>query len=292
MGKTSRVMQWLLLVGVLVGCNGGAEIPAGPTTSPALPDATATSQPLPATQPPPTSEPATDVAANPTDPAPATATAQPAATAPVVAQGQPLRRQLLSSYTFPDALSIAASLAADGTLYIAVGQDNYLYVARSTDGGVTFADLVQVSESQPAMVLPVERPAIAATAAGQVAVAWSSPDLQGRIWQAFSLDGGQSFSPAAALSESSATETILPRMILDESQNPLVAWLANSSLRLARSADGGASYGAAQLLDEQTCECCHPQPMVLGEQIYVAYRNLEIAADGANIRDIYLIRSL
>ncbi|MCB0014422.1 MAG: exo-alpha-sialidase, partial [Anaerolineales bacterium] len=76
------------------------------------------------------------------------------------------------------------------------------------------------------------------------------------------------------------------------SQNPLVAWLANSSLRLARSADGGASYGTAQLLDDQTCECCHPQPLVLGEQIFVAYRNLEIAADGANIRDIYLIRSL
>ncbi|MCA9984977.1 MAG: hypothetical protein KDE59_11805, partial [Anaerolineales bacterium] len=144
MGKTSRVMQWLLLVGVLVGCNGGAEIPAGPTTSPALPDATATSQPLPATQLPPTSEPTTD-AAKPPEPVPATATAATAAPAPVVAQGEPLRRQLLSSYTFPDALSIAASLAEDGTLYIAVGQNSYLYVARSTDGGVTFADLVQVS---------------------------------------------------------------------------------------------------------------------------------------------------
>ena len=289
MGKMGRTMQWLLLSLVLVGCRGAADTPA--VTG--RPSAAAPNPP--AVTAAPRQTPATEISDTQPSPAAPTSTTERIATTlaePALALGAPLQRRLLSSYTFPNALSIAASLTADGTLYVALGQSNYLYVARSTDGAATFGDPVQVSESQPAMVLPVERPAIAATATGQVMVAWSSPELQGRIWQAFSADGGQSFSDAAAISVDSATETILPRMILDGDQNPLVAWLANGSLQLARSTDGGTSYGATQLLDEQTCECCHPQPLILGEQIYVAYRNLESTADGTNIRDIYLLRSL
>lgn len=198
----------------------------------------------------------------------------------------------LATTDFPGAGSIAAALSSDGTLYVALGINNYIYVARSTDDGLTFSEPVQVSDTQAALVIPVERPAIAASATGQVSVAWSSPALNGQIWHALSLDGGETFSPAVAISGAAATETILPRSTIDEASNPFVAWLANGTLRFTHLAAGTETFAAPHIVDEQTCECCHPQPLVDGSRLFIAYRNLEIdGSSGEHSRDIFLARS-
>ena len=213
------------------------------------------------------------------------------ATEPTVSWEGEIRPVILSSNSFPRARSIAATLTENDNIYLALGMDSFIHVTRSLDGGLSFSDLVQVSLEQQAFVLPFERPAIVATAAGEVNVAWSSPELMGRIFQVRSLDGGLTFGDVQAVSESAARETVLPRLVLDEEKNPLLVWLADSTLQLAGSLNGGATFGPNQVLDPQVCECCHPQPIVLGDHLYVVYRNLEYAEDGDNIRDIYFVRS-
>jgi hypothetical protein len=52
--------------------------------------------------------------------------------------------------------------------------------------------------------------------------------------------------------------------------------------------DDGDSFATTTLADDLTCECCHPQPLVRGEQVFIAYRNLEKESGQDDIRDIFL----
>lgn len=197
----------------------------------------------------------------------------------------------LTQMDFPDAQSIDVTLAAEGMVYVALGMNDHIFVARSTDHGRTFEEPVQVSHSVEALMLAVERPAIFSAANGSIGVAWSTPEFPGRIAYALSHDGGKTFGESLSVSGSPAPETVLVRMTLDQNDNPLAAWLSDRTLRIARSFDGGQSFDAYQLLDEQTCDCCHPQPLIVGENVFIAYRNLIEDEEGRDIRDIFMIAS-
>jgi hypothetical protein len=188
---------------------------------------------------------------------------------------------------FPRARSIDVAAAPDGTIYVALGMNEHIFVSRSTSNGRTFSPPVQVSEER-AIVLDIERPAIAATDNGRVTVAWSSLEYSGSILYAVSRDGGESFSEAIKVSGEPKPETVLVRMTFDDETNPVLAWLENSTLQLARSVDNGDSFATTTLADDLTCECCHPQPLVHGEQVFIAYRNLEKESGQDDIRDIFL----
>jgi hypothetical protein len=191
---------------------------------------------------------------------------------------------------FAEARSIDVAVSPDGTVYVALGMGDYIYVARSLDNGRTFSSPIQVSEAR-AVVLDIERPAIAATDDGRVTVAWSSFEYNGSILYAVSYDGGQTFGETIKVSGEPKPETVLVRMTFDDETNPVLAWLENSTLQLARSFDGGDSFAAPTLADDLTCECCHPQPLVRGDQVFLAYRNLEKESGTDDIRDIFVISS-
>ncbi|HEX6384607.1 MAG TPA: hypothetical protein VF177_08060 [Anaerolineae bacterium] len=251
---------------------------------------------------------ATDtVEASPTPPAEVTATTTLANESPTAAiTGEPspvtgdgdstvewtntLRLTALATADFPDARSIDMAVTDSGTVYVSLGMDERIFVSRSNDSGRTFSQPVSTSQDQPALVLALERPAISATDDGQVYVAWSSPDRLSSIWFAHSTDGGKSFGPSIRLSGSAQMETILPRMALDPAGQPAVAWLQSSTLRLARSDDGGQSFSASDVIDDKTCDCCHPQPLIAGKHVFIAYRNLE-EEGGQQIRNIFFTAS-
>lgn len=106
--------------------------------------------------------------------------------------------------------------------YVALGMGEHIYVARSEDNGRTFSAPVQVSHEK-AIVLDIERPAIAATDDGRVTVAWSSSEYSGSILYAVSRDGAQTFSPALKVSGDPKPETVLVRMTFDDEANPVLA---------------------------------------------------------------------
>ena len=194
---------------------------------------------------------------------------------------------------FPDAQSISVVRGIEDTLYVVVGQDHSLFVSRSTDGGRAFNDAVLATGDHSAHVLNFERPAIAASSNGQIAIAWLEipPDYNGgQVWYASSDDGGQTFTPGQLVATDQSGETTMVELALDDQRNPILTWLNGSRLQFARSFDQGLTFTAVKRIGDGSCECCQPRSLALDEQIYVAYRGLETSQEG-DIRDIVLAHS-
>lgn len=190
---------------------------------------------------------------------------------------------------FPEAGSIDFTVDDQGRIYVAYGRANNVYVTRSDDGGRTFAEPVAASQAENVFVYALERPAIAVGPAGRLYVAWPEDSYPGHIWYAVSDDGGHSFGPSQRLS-GSGPETVLVRLLLEPASLPIAVWLQNSQLHLTTSEDG-ASFLPDRIIDDQTCDCCHPQPIWHNGELLIAYRNLVVGDDNRHIRDIYVVRS-
>lgn len=192
-------------------------------------------------------------------------------------------------HTFADGISVALAAGADGGVYAAVGSEGGLAVARALpDGG--WGPPVLASGDTPALVHPVERPAIAVGPGGRVAVAWidaESGELPA-IWYAQSDDGGASFGAPRQIAQAAGPVAAMVSLAFD-GENPLAAWLDGLDLALARSGDGGASFAPKTILDSQVCDCCQPAPLLTGGETLVAFRN--VVRQGADdLRDIYVVR--
>jgi hypothetical protein len=81
------------------------------------------------------------------------------------------------------------------------------------------------------------------------------------------------------------------QVALDHAGNPILAWLNGSELKFSRSFDQGSSFSEAASIGDGSCECCQPQLIAVGENIHIAYRNLEPGSDKGDIRDIVMIHS-
>jgi hypothetical protein len=240
----------------------------------------------------------------------ATETAHPVATLPAVVPTAARGRALLpqppqaagalallpgSAVTdFPGAESISLAAGPDGRIFALIGYAGNLFVSRSDDGGRSFGDPVLASVSAPATVLPIERPALAAGPDGQVGVAWLEVlgMSHARVWYAHSGDQAASFGPSVLVEESRGFETAMVRAALDAGQRPRLVWLDSSKLFYAASSGRGQTFEPARTLDDSVCECCQPEPVLLGDQMWVAYRNLEHDDQGKMIRDLFVLRSL
>lgn len=292
------VLTIVCIVIFLAACNGSGTsetVTSSPIST--VPAAATEAEPLPSS----TSSLATDALAA-TDEAATPTPVLPTATAGPTEAATAFPDELTVTWTgsaeptdvtmadFPRARSIDVAVSPDGTVYVALGMGEHIYLSRSTSNGRTFSPPAQVSEER-ALVLDIERPAIAAADDGRVTVAWSSLERNGRIFYALSRNGGQSFASAIQISGEPQPETVLVRMSFDTETRPVLAWLENSTLQFARSFDDGESFAAPTLADDLTCECCHPQPLLRGEQLFIAYRNLEKESGRDDIRDIFLITS-
>jgi hypothetical protein len=252
--------------------------------------AIACSPPTQLPQTPPPTEPGTKL------PAPAISTSVAASpTAAVLATvadtATPLPDAAITD--FPGAKAAAATVAADGKIFVVLGQAKRIMVSRSTDGGFTFTEPVQANSDVPAYAMRIERPSVIANSDGSVGVVWLQlhDSTHATVWYATSHDGGQSFGPAVQVSASGPYRTMLPRLAEDAAQNPVIAWQEDGHLHVARSFDGGATFATDLVVDDHTCDCCQPQPVAIDGRVFVAYRNLEEDATGQSIRDIYVATS-
>ncbi|HCB00855.1 MAG TPA: hypothetical protein DEP19_00590 [Anaerolineae bacterium] len=194
-----------------------------------------------------------------------------------------------SRVDFPQVQSVSLASTPNGKIYIALGAHHTISIASSTDGGKTFSEPILASSNVNAHVLPVERPVLAVHNENIVATAWleqSADFTSATIWYTSSNDGGQTFSEPIQVATDSGFEIVMVQVVFNQDGNPLLTWLTDGTLRYTYSDTFGESFAQVQTIEGGACECCQPSLIAMGEQVWMAYRGLELHTDGNNIRDI------
>lgn len=170
-------------------------------------------------------------------------------------------------------IGISVAMDEHGTLWLARVSEGHLRVSRSTDGGAHFTNETVVNPVPETIRAEGEgRPRIAVRD-GVIAVAWPqalAKTFSGHVRFSRSTDGGRTFSAPRTLDDDGNDDTShgFAALLLGPLGKITVAWLdgrhratangryAGSSLYVAESADGGATFAANRKIADHTCECC------------------------------------
>lgn len=151
----------------------------------------------------------------------------------------------------------------DGTLYVAwrkilPGEIREAVVARSTDGGQTFAGPVIVGHDNWIFPGCPHRPASVGTDRhGRLYVVWytEGSDETPSIYLAYSDNRGETFSPKRKLNLSKGTFPDHPQMAVDPEGRLIIVWEEQSPVRrevvMSVSLDRGQTFSAPQKLNEK-----------------------------------------
>jgi hypothetical protein len=191
-------------------------------------------------------------------------------------------------------------LAASGDqVYLAVGAGNTISVARSDDGGATFAAPVALPAAGVLSLGRHRGPRIAATARAVVVTAVAGAKGGGAdgdllAWR--STDRGRTWSAPVTINRvRGAAREGLHGFAADPSGLLVLAWLdlrdQGTRLYAALSRDDGATWSPDRLVyaspSGTICQCCHPSVAIgPGGRIVVMFRN---SLDGR--RDLYVTES-
>ncbi|SPP63740.1 sialidase family protein [Nitrospira lenta] len=151
----------------------------------------------------------------------------------------------------------------DGTLYVAwrkilPGDLRETVVARSTDGGQTFAAPVIVGHDRWVFPGCPHRPASVGTdRLGRLYVVWytEGSDETPSVYLAYSDDKGETFSPKQKLNLSKGTFPDHPQMAVDPEGRLIIVWEEQSPVRrevvMRVSLDRGQTFSVPQKLNEK-----------------------------------------
>lgn len=188
----------------------------------------------------------------------------------------------------PRASQPQLTAGSDGRVWLAYGQANDVYVARSEDGGKSFAPPVKVA-SAPKLLLGMRRGPRIAAHGSRVTVTLIGPELV-----AFnSTDGGKTWSDAITVNDVPASAREGLHDLAGAPDGRLfVTWLdlrnGKTELWGASSTDGGRTWGKNEQVYRSPatsiCECCHPSALFDTEgNLAVMWRN---SIDG--MRDMWM----
>jgi len=165
---------------------------------------------------------------------------------------------------------------AKGHLWLTWTQNGYVYVARSEDGGASFAASAKVAPKP----LDIEkngenRPKIAVSPDGSLYVAFTVKGEQkysGIVYFSRSTDGGKVFSPPVVITdEDKPVSQSFETLNVGADGRIHISWIdkrdreaakqqqkkyAGSAIYYAYSDDGGKSFSANIKLADHSCECC------------------------------------
>ena len=183
----------------------------------------------------------------------------------------------------PDAVTVnVAGNGVDDPVVAWISEDGVFVATLDPESG-RLGDPVAVHGDQPPFAHPIERPAVAVASGGVVHVAYVSiagPVVHG-TWDGTTLTGPTPISGVPR------PETVLVHMTLD-GDHPVLSWLEDSTLSVATTREG--AIVEHESVDDLTCDCCHPVPLVLSQATVVAYRD-QIRDGGDVIRDVRVVRS-
>lgn len=211
------------------------------------------------------------------------------------------------------------ALAPDGAPVVAwVGDDGNVFVARRDSAGA-FGRSVRVNDVAGEAAPHEQAPAQVATGPdGHVYVLWQTRvPVRGRRFPASDLrfarstDGGRTFEPALTVNDDAGgapTSHTFHDLYVDRAGVVFAAWIDGRAseghrggghhgagtaplgpeVRVARSGDGGRTFGASVVVDRDACPCCRTS-LARGRDgaLYVAWRKI-FAGD---VRDIVVARS-
>jgi hypothetical protein len=147
--------------------------------------------------------------------------------------------------------------------------------ARSDDGGASFSEPVNLSSSiggdgKGRINRDVWHNGsfdLAAGADGRLYAAWT--EYEGALWVARSSDAGKTFAPLVRIAERGAARA--PSVAIAPHGAVYLAWTigedAGADIRLAKSTDGGASFGAARIIEDNKTYSDSPKIAVAADGI-------------------------
>ena len=172
------------------------------------------------------------------------------------------------------ASKVTPVFATDGTLWLAWMAGGRVSVASSKDEGRTYSPPVQVTRERLNLDWgPDARPKIVVDRSGNIAVAFSvfrDEAFNGQVLFTSSTDAGKTFAPLQPITANNESQRF-EAIGLDPNGGVFAAWLDKrnrvpaqqsgkkydgAGLFFATSRDGGTTYSDAQLVADNTCECC------------------------------------
>jgi len=191
------------------------------------------------------------------------------------------------------ATKVTPAFGPDGKLWIAMLAGGKVAVAASTDGGRNFTKPVAVTDQKLDMDWgPDARPKIVIDKHGDLIVAFSTfrdKAFNGEVFTTRSTDGGQTFTPIRPITSNNVSQRF-EALALDTDGTVFAAWLDKRNRAPAKKKgeayDGaglffatsrnGVAYSQAQLVHNNTCECCrlgvafagHGRPVVIFRNIF------------------------
>ena len=209
--------------------------------------------------------------------APVTSTSSALSAEPSGLVGEP-------SFVTPLEDAVSVNVAAGfGTVVAWITHDAVSVATVDVSTGA-LADVEKINGDLAPFAHPIERPAVRVGGEGDVDVAFTALAGSGATVY-FSED----LSLPEPISGPPRPETNLVHMTTTPDGSPLLAWLEDSTLSVARS-DGG-SLTEFEGVDDLTCDCCNPVPVVTDDSLVVAYRDRD-TVDGEIVRNVAAIRSL
>ncbi len=181
--------------------------------------------------------------------------------------------------------AVAMNVAAgEGLVVVAATTDDDVSVSRVDLASGELIGWTAVSGDAVPAAHPIERPAVRVGPDGEVDVAFVASEDEGGV--VYFSDG---MARAVPISGPPRPETNLVHMTTAPDGSPLLAWLEDSTLSVARWSEDG--FVETENVDDLTCDCCNPVPLFAGESLVVAYRDLD-RVDGEIVRNVAAVRSL
>jgi len=183
----------------------------------------------------------------------------------------------------------AIAAGRDGVVYLAwrtvlPGNVRDVVVARSADGGLTWAEPVRVHADDWVFEgCPHAGPSLQVDDAGRVHVAWwTGKEGAAGVWYARSDDGARSFGAPVALGVGQLSRPAHVQLALGDSGVVAAAWddgtLETPAVVMRLSRDGGRSFDAAVPVSGVGMAATFPVLAVDGRRVSVAWAEQSVAA--------------
>jgi hypothetical protein len=173
----------------------------------------------------------------------------------------------------------AVAAGADGLVLVAFRAADHdirnILVARSTDGGATFAEPVPLHDDGWRIAgCPHAGPSLALDAAGRLHAAWytGAPERQG-LWHTWSADGGRSFAPPTALQAGEWVPVSQVKLAATQEGGVAAVWedRRGEERRVLLAALPGAGTGRAAPRQDRSVPGVHPAIAAADGTILVAW---------------------
>jgi hypothetical protein len=153
---------------------------------------------------------------------------------------------------------------------------NEIYLKKSTDGGNTFGQTINLSNNPGSSIFPD----MAIDSNNKIYVVWTEPQV---IYLKKSTDGGNTFGQATTISAPAISDMAHVAVYLN---NTYVTWRTatqNDEIYLKKSTDGGNTFGQTINISNTPKKSYNHHLAVYGDNIYITWREEAPVGEGLKL---------